>query len=147
MGRNRVTVQGAAAKLGVTEQAIRKRVKRGTLTHDKDPDGRVYVYLGSLDEVTDADRDEVPNPNTDALISQMQARIDSLERSLESEREAGRRKDHLLAAALERRELESSEPSDWRGRTDAESTGRGDDAPGDQESGSRGSWWRRLFGK
>ena len=34
-------VAEAAAKLGVKEQAIRKRIQRGTLTHDKDEDGRV----------------------------------------------------------------------------------------------------------
>ena len=37
----RVTVVEAAAKLGVKEQAIRKRIQRGTLTHDKDDDGPV----------------------------------------------------------------------------------------------------------
>jgi DNA-directed RNA polymerase specialized sigma24 family protein len=37
----RVTVAEAAAKLGVKEQAIRKRIQRGNLTHDKDEDGRV----------------------------------------------------------------------------------------------------------
>ena len=31
----------AAAKLGVKEQAIRKRIQLGTRTHDKDEDGRV----------------------------------------------------------------------------------------------------------
>ena len=34
-----------ATKLGVKEQAIRKRIQRGTLAHDKDDDGRVHVYL------------------------------------------------------------------------------------------------------
>ena len=37
----RVTVAEAAAKPGVKEQAIRKRIQLGTLTHDKDEDGRV----------------------------------------------------------------------------------------------------------
>jgi hypothetical protein len=37
----RVTVAEATAKLGVKEQAIRKRIQRSTLTHDKDEDGRV----------------------------------------------------------------------------------------------------------
>ena len=42
----RVTVAEAAARLGVKEQAIRKRIQRGTLAHDQDYDGRAYVYLG-----------------------------------------------------------------------------------------------------
>jgi len=37
----RVTVAEAAVKLGVKEQAIRKRIQLGALTHDKDDDGRV----------------------------------------------------------------------------------------------------------
>ena len=42
---DRVTVAEAVARLGVKEQAIRKRIQRGTLAHDKDENGRVYVYL------------------------------------------------------------------------------------------------------
>jgi hypothetical protein len=64
MGETRATIQEAARTLGVSEGAIRKRVKRGTLTHDKDSDGRVYVYL-------DDGLDEVSHPERDALISEM----------------------------------------------------------------------------
>ena len=42
---DRVTVAEAALRLGVKEQAIRKKIQRGTLTYDKDEDLRVYVYL------------------------------------------------------------------------------------------------------
>ena len=38
---DRVTVVEAAARLGVKEQAIRKRIQRGTIAHDKDDDGRI----------------------------------------------------------------------------------------------------------
>ena len=38
---DRVTVAEAAARLGVKEQAIRKRIQLGTLTHNKDEDGLV----------------------------------------------------------------------------------------------------------
>ena len=48
----RVTVAEAAARLKVKEQAIRKRIQRGTLAHDKDEDGRVYVYLDPEDRAT-----------------------------------------------------------------------------------------------
>ena len=41
--KDRLTIQQAARRLGVKEDAIRKRVKRGSLEHDKDPDGRAYV--------------------------------------------------------------------------------------------------------
>jgi hypothetical protein len=42
---HRVTVTDAARILGVTESAVRKRVQRGKIPHDKAEDGRVYVYL------------------------------------------------------------------------------------------------------
>ena len=42
---HRVTVTEAAAMLGVTESAVRKRVQRGQIPHDKEETGRVYVYL------------------------------------------------------------------------------------------------------
>jgi len=50
----KVTVAEAAARLGVKEQTIRKRIQRSTLAYDKDDDGarirmsrprrRVYGY-------------------------------------------------------------------------------------------------------
>ena len=44
-GALRVTIREAAARLGVTEAAIRKRVQRGSLDKEMGGDGRVYVYL------------------------------------------------------------------------------------------------------
>ncbi len=44
-GLDRVTIQEAARRLGISEGAVRKRVTRGTLEHDKEESGRVYVYL------------------------------------------------------------------------------------------------------
>lgn len=136
-GRNRVTVQEAARRLSVTEQAIRKRIKRGTLDAETEA-GRVYVYL---DEGYEPSRDAVTNPASDALISGMQARIDSLERSLEAERDANRENRRLLAAALEMRQLETSHQS--------ENVAQATEEPPAQTEGSdvspRRPWWRRLF--
>ena len=44
-GTLRVTISEAAARLGVTEGAIRKRIQRGSLLKEQREDGRVYVYL------------------------------------------------------------------------------------------------------
>ena len=41
----RVTVQEAAKLLGISPEAVRARIQRGTLPKDKDPDGTVYVRL------------------------------------------------------------------------------------------------------
>jgi hypothetical protein len=69
---HRVTIQEASRILRVSEGAVRKRVKRGTLAHDKDAQGRVYVYLDAgVDEGIDEGVDEVSYPKRDALISEM----------------------------------------------------------------------------
>ena len=69
---HRVTIQEASRILRVSEGAIRKRVKRGTLAHEKDEDGRVYVYLNyGVGEGVDAGMDEVSHLERDALRSEM----------------------------------------------------------------------------
>lgn len=150
MDRERVTVQVAASRLGVTEQAIRKRIKRGTIPADTE-DGRVYVYLDAASTGYGHVQDEVTNPASGALISEMQARIESLERSLEAEREANRENRRLLAAALERvPELEGTESPERQNsgaRSDSEAPDRGT-APPERETGTqRRSLWSRLLGR
>jgi hypothetical protein len=44
-GVDRLTIQEAARRLGISEGAVRKRVARDSLDNDKGEDGRVYVYL------------------------------------------------------------------------------------------------------
>jgi excisionase family DNA binding protein len=43
----RLTVREAAERLAISEEAVRKRVQRGTLPHAKPSDGHVYVFLDS----------------------------------------------------------------------------------------------------
>jgi excisionase family DNA binding protein len=140
MERQRVTVQEAARILGVKEPAIRKRVKRGTLQSDR-VGGRVYVYL---DTGESADRSEDRSTGRDELVAELRGQIEYL-------REENRRKDHLLAAALERipPQLEApSEPPRAPG-TATEQPGRVEPRPsaeGAQEPAEPRSWWRRVFG-
>jgi hypothetical protein len=58
----RLTVGEAAERLKISEQAVRKRVQRGTLPNSKQ-DGRVYVYLDSeTSTVGHVSTAEVDNP-------------------------------------------------------------------------------------
>ena len=41
----RLTVQDAAAELGITVEAVRSRLKRGTLKREKGEDGTAYVLV------------------------------------------------------------------------------------------------------
>jgi excisionase family DNA binding protein len=40
---DRLTVAQAADRLGVTQDAVRKRIARGTIRHEKDYEGHIFV--------------------------------------------------------------------------------------------------------
>ncbi len=68
MATQRVTMRQAAELLGVSKEAIRKRVVRGTLRSELGEDGRRYVYVeAARDEATD----EALTHEHDVLISEM----------------------------------------------------------------------------
>jgi hypothetical protein len=61
---DRVTVAHAAEALGISKEAVRKRISRRTLRADKDPDGTVMVYVPtsgttSMTTTTAGDRAEL----------------------------------------------------------------------------------------
>jgi excisionase family DNA binding protein len=107
-GVDRLTIQEAARRLGVSEGAVRKRVSRGTLEHHKDEDGRVYVYL---DDGVDGGVDVGVDPNSNALISQLRDEVAYL-------RDENRRKDEIIMQqATTMRQLTAApqqEPSEVR---------------------------------
>jgi excisionase family DNA binding protein len=138
MTGQRVTTKEAAEALGISVEAVRKRIERGQLGHER-VDGRVYVYLD--DDQTESGPD-VEIEST-ALISEMNARIELLERQLEQANERDRENRRLLAAALERIQPQLEPPSEATESAD-------EDEPhsatvGAQESVQR-PWWRRIIG-
>ena len=72
MADTRLTLRQAAAVLGLSESAMRKRVERGTLSSDKGPDGRRYVYLDTVEDDM-ADRGQTRPP----LVSMMRSYLNS----------------------------------------------------------------------
>ena len=148
-GTRRVTLREASEELGVSIEAVRKRVKRDSLRSDKGPDGRVYVYL-------DAGGDEYhPKEEVEGseLVEELRDRMRYLERMLEEERRARteerRRHDTLMAQFMQRiPELEASrEPSEApetveEGPEEAEPRS----AAGDAQESARRPWWRRMLG-
>jgi excisionase family DNA binding protein len=133
-----MTVADAAEMLGVSQDAIRQRIRRGTIAHEKDESGRVYVYV----DPTHTDHDSVRNAGDDgvhdALIEELRKQNEFLRAELE-------RKDAILLTMARRiPELEpasSPEPPESP-VSPSEAYGGGKDHP-DQE---RPSWWRRIFG-
>jgi hypothetical protein len=84
--------------MGITVDAIRKRVTRGTIPHERDDDGRVWVILDIDQDTASKVRDtDQPQSDRDVLISEMRDRIASLERQLEQEQQANSEHRRLLA--------------------------------------------------
>ncbi len=142
----RKTVAEAAAALGISKEAVRKRIARGTLRSDKGEDGTVWVYpppSGTASGTGVGDRD--------LLYQEQRERIAYLERQVEEEREARRRADTLLARLMDRvPELETPTDSPPAAREAAEpgETGavRGNVPTGPEAAPEQRPWWRRLFG-
>lgn len=139
MEENRVTIQEAARILGISEGAVRKRVTRGTLRHDKEDDGRIYVYLDErarrgVDDVQDAGVD----PHSAALISRLEDEIAYL-------REESRRKDEIIMQqAVTMRQLSASAQAP-EAPQEPETVQEGEEPPestGGSETADRRPWWR-----
>jgi hypothetical protein len=140
----RATLRQAAARLGVSESAIRKRVERGTLRSDKGPDGKRYVYL---DTVADTGADTSATHERDALISAKDETIALLRQQLEAERQSSAELRRIVAALTSRiPELPAASPErpSEPPATATEGADRGG-AP-EQEEPSERPWWRRWFG-
>jgi len=142
--RERVTVQEAARQLGITESAVRKRVQRGLLEHDKETDGRLYVYLDTQDKV----RDKVRDSSYDMLVRRLENENEFLRHELE-------RKDTILLNMTEAMKALSPPPQEVSSEprespeTVEEEPERAEPRPTtveSQESVHR-PWWRRVFGR
>jgi hypothetical protein len=149
---NAVSVHEAARLLGTTVDAIRKRVQRDTIAYEKDADGRVWILLDTdrprhdTGQDTTGQRQDALLSAKDETIGELRARIASLERSLEEERQARRRADTIMAQLTSRiPELPaaSSPEAAESPVTASEEPGSGPPVPGGAE---RRSWWRRMFG-
>jgi predicted ArsR family transcriptional regulator len=153
--RERVTVQEAARQLGITESAVRKRVQRGLLEHDKEPDGRLYVYL----DTRDIGQDKVRDSSYDMLVRRLENENEFLRRELE-------RKDTIMLnmteamkaispptpeespEARESPQAAREEPERAEPRSYAEEAQEASEGFAGRDSGTaRGSLWRRLFGR
>ena len=121
---DRVTVPEAAERLGISENAVRKRVQRNTIEWDRDADGRVYVYLSPTktdyagDQATDKAADQ------DLLITRLENEVEYLRREVEDWKEAARRKDTIIMTMAQRiPELEAPQEPRERRETAFETPG------------------------
>jgi hypothetical protein len=93
----RLTLREAAAAVGVSESAIRKRVERGTLRSDKGPDGKRYVYLDTgADTVADEGADMSATHERNELISELHRTNELLREVIATRDEEIRRRDTII---------------------------------------------------
>jgi excisionase family DNA binding protein len=123
----RLTIQEAAHRLGVSESAIRKRIKQGTLKREKTEDGRVLVYM----EPSATGTEEVWTPERDALIFEMQKQLAFLERELDVRTEEIRRRDTIIMNMTETMRALSS-PSQEAPPDERESPQTGEEQQGSE---------------
>ena len=155
---SRLIVPEAARALGISPEAVRNRLSRGTLDSVKE-NGTVYVLLeAGRERSTDDTPTDTPRPTADisgdtpgahaaALVAAKDETISLLRSQLEAEREANRENRRIIAGLVQRvPELEA--PRAGR-ETAAAGPDREEPRPandGAQEGAQRRSWWGRWFG-
>ncbi len=150
--------------LGISPEAVRARMHRGTLPKEKGDDGTVYVRLNDDRTRSNGDGADDQTPMVEILREQVAYLREQLDREREARTEERRRQDTIIAqlahanAALSARvpELPAADKDatpDARDEHDMAADGAGgvtghrnDQAPqtGAQDGPHR-SWWRRLF--
>jgi len=142
---SRLTVPEAARQLGISPEAVRNRLSRGTLRSVKES-GTVYVLL-------EADRmrhtDDIPDDIPQALVGEMRSRIESLERQLEQANERDRENRRIIAALTSRiPAIEAPQEARESPETVENEGERAEPRPaaGEAQEGVQRPWWRRVFG-
>jgi excisionase family DNA binding protein len=134
----RYTPQQAAELLGISTEAVRQRIRRGSLRAEKDADGRVYVHLDASEQRTDDARTNEQTLSAGHSDS-LQEQITYLRKQLDTANERDREQRRIIAALTSRiPALPSAGESPAAAPTEA--------AKQQPSEGVQVSWWRRVFG-
>lgn len=135
--RERVTVQEAAQRLGITESAIRKRVGKGDIRSEKVLEGkkeRLYVFL-------DPDEERLPEPFREKYMRSLEDRVRTLED------EVYRQQAIILSMSQSLQALTGASETPEMPSQAAEGSEPHPTPEEPQEPTSRERpWWRRVFG-
>jgi hypothetical protein len=148
----RLTVPEAAGVMDISAEAVRQRIKRGTLPTEKDSSGHVFVLL--KDQADDRSRKDGDSTRQDgdrtsdrtALVESMEGQIEYLKETVARRDEESAELRRIIAGLVQRvPELEaapngSGEPREAPVTASEEPHST---APPNKE---RPSWWRRFFG-
>ncbi len=118
----KVDLDTAAGHFGLSKDAIRKRIKRGTMEAERDKAGKWWVII--------TDETDIPGDELDAdkdvyamLYEEMRQRVSFLEKELDKRDDEITRRDHIIM------NLTNKIPQ----------------LQAPQEEGERLPWWRRIF--
>src|SRR5215208_5160326 len=157
---SRLTVPEAAEALGISPEAVRNRLSRGTLKSEKEK-GTVYVLLQTDRSQSTAntsndksrytgDRSTDITGDPTSLISAKEETIGVLKAQLEAERAASAELRRIVAGLVQRvPELEPAKDSSEPQGSPVGAAGESDEGRASseqQEPSQRRSWWRQFFG-
>lgn len=89
MTKRTVTLDEAARIMGASKEALRKRIKRGTIDAKKDTNGR---WLVTVDQDT----------GEDAVRDTSRTLVDVMQKEIEYLRQENERKDHIIMSLTQR---------------------------------------------
>ena len=160
-GNKVVSVYEAADALGITVDAIRKRIQRGTIAHQRGEDGRVWVLLDVASNLRDPANSTVADagehayrPQTrDELVDSLKDQVEYLRQVIEMRNLELQRKDSIIAALTQRipeleplREPPHEPPLASEMPSDGSAAGKGDVSPHEEGAQDLRPWYRRFFG-
>ncbi len=148
------TVPEAARRLGITEGAVRKRVERGKLQAERDPAGRLIVYLDSDTTTTDTTRDSRGRSHDtdqgERYTRSLEDQVAYLRGQLDQERTASAELRRIVAGLTQRIPEIEAAPARDEPRESPENVfptrTPTDDAGEPETQAQRVPWWRRMFG-
>jgi hypothetical protein len=161
----RVTVADASLLLGISEDAVRSRLRRGTLRRETGTDGTVFVVLGTdrpttnqrltddrpgdqppTDQATDNEKPS-GDPYRDELLDVLRDEVTHLRDQLDRERDASAELRRIVAGLVQRvPELEAAPETRDAPETASQRPAKAEVPPEPQEPVQRRSWWRQFFG-
>ncbi len=138
----RMAVPEAAEALGITADAVRSRIKRGTLTTEHEG-VRVFVVMGSAARPTDRAQ---PTNRPGGQAHDLQDQVQYLREQLRREQEAHAEARKIIAGLVHRiPELPAPEtppgPPERGGATQDKGV-----VPTEGQTATSRPWWRRVFG-
>jgi excisionase family DNA binding protein len=162
----RLTTDQAADRLGISVDAVRGRIKRGTLEHEREGN-KVYVLLEgeAYDQSTTSSDESTDQARPAKLVEVLTDQVEHLREQLAEEREARRRADTIIAQLAQSNEeqartIRAIEAPNSEAARDEQNEGQETPGPGPEGSHTpdeakpgegtierpRRGLWRRIFG-